>query len=402
MYKLKLYIKQIFSGLTSNKVRFSIMIIGITLCMVIAICAINLYDIYNYRKQLIYKDFKNDEMIIEGVFVPEQIISLSDYSAVKDLALFNKINTVESTLFNKRINLALWEVNQTFLSVGTPCLNNFSIVKPSMIEGRYFNNNDLLLKRNVIILNKSVAQGLQLNINDEIYMHNSYYTLVGILEDTPDVLQTLYNVKTIKQNIDFTFNIYSLNLNSESFYHKIFVKLNEPLNIHNKTIIRQRMAFNKTDFEALTQYLTLEDFKEVLEENFQKNDKLLRTLIFCSFFVVSIFVLVMLTFTLKEKVYEVSVKKAVGAGVIDIITQILYENFIIGIISSIIAAYLSAIVISIIIPIMSIGSGMSLIYINIGHFLSPPLLIVVFLCAITVIPTVAVAKIKVISTLKYN
>lgn len=402
MYKFKLYIKQIISGITSNKIRYSIMIIGIALCMVICICAISLYDIYEYRKQQAYKDFLEDEVIIEGVIVPEQIESLSSYKAVQNISLFNKVNTISTKLYNKNMSLALWEVNQSFLNIGVPSLNGYSIVKPFIIEGRYFNYNDILLKRHAIILNKSVAEGLSLNLNDEIHINNKSYTLVGILQDTPDVLQTIYNIKTVKQDISFSFNVYALNLNNQSFNQKIYVKLNEPINIYNLINLKQRMAFSKADFDSLNQYLTLEDYKKYIDENYEKTDKLLNTIIFCSFFIVGIFVLVMLTFTLKEKVFEISLKKSVGATATDIITQLLYENFVIGIISSIIAAYISAIAISLIIPIMSIGSGMYLSYINISHFFLPPLLIIVYLCVITIIPAVAVAKIKVISTLKYN
>lgn len=387
------YIKEVINSIKSNKARAILLLTGTTICIIVACFANMVYYCYNYCQSVVYEDYSYYSLRVNRNVSKAVFDELTNMDEVNDLAGYDYLGG--------NANLSFYAVTYNFLNLGLPSeINSDSIVKPKFIMGRNFNLYDVLLKSEVAIINNTVAKSLNITLGDYLFHGNHKYRIVGIINDTPDINAKKYRIYegTV---IKSSFNVYVLGHDLTSFDILIF-SLNKTAS--QELIYKVKSKIGRED-DIVSFFPEIKNRERVIEDintlN-RKQNNLIKTIAYTAIAVAILFSLIIILFMLKDKAYEIGIKRAIGASVFDIMTQTLAEIVILLIICMIIGSFFSVLFLSIVLPELYISAGIPMGNLSLHHFIFPQLLIGTITVILSVIPISFACFGRIVNVLRFE
>ena len=303
------------------------------------------------------------------------------------------------------INFTLVGVNESILN--GPIINNreadfCSITK--IIYGSDFSDSQfpgLIMEKSAykILFGDINSIGTQLVVNDRTV--SIQMPVIGIIQDSP---------VTIERNLNFNHDILDSSV-SETYYDVMIYlpieEVNKIISQYELPIFESYVISFKDDADVSNSIPVINQqvndtnvtsFPSLMKTAYTERNEVKKVVNIFSIIVVvvsAIFVMITMVFSLKERISEIGLRRAVGANSLDIINQFVIEGMIICFISEIVAILISVIAYNIIIFII-----MNKFFIIITQYL--PYQILISSLAISVLQTVLFSIAPITVALKIN
>jgi putative ABC transport system permease protein len=294
--------------------------------------------------------------------------------------------------------------------------------RSTLLYGRDISNNDIKNKRPVCVIEKSTAiclfnrenaVGTTVNLNGEF----GYLDLevIGIIDDLYTTRQNNFsfnkmlsdsNVTQVK-NLEYIYvpNSYFYELEQSTSQYGIEVAVHD-VEIQDKGTMDKTVIMAKENIKRLSKRSTITSQLSLIEDAqyIENNIKGAMLLVLIFIGIVSGFViLTVFLFSIKERIYEIGIRRALGASANDIQIQFIGE----GIILSILSAFISVIISIIICNFASFVLG-NVYYYKWVLVISPELIFATFGIAIiqgilfSFVPSVAAAKVRPTEAIRWD
>ena len=383
----------------SNKPRYYLTSIGVIIGIVLYLVGSLVLQSYNHSKINVYSEFDSDVIYAKNLAEEEfEIIAQNvdcSFSVYKD-SLY-RVNAKE---VNKNINLDLKVVgvSDNFCYMPIPSVLEIdNLVKVQLLSGRCITRQDLLAESNVAVLNNSIAQMLfsESALGKKLNISGTEYTIVGILSDSLDLKTQGQNLSTaIKKNENYTVvgNVYipyTACKNATGFSKVVFS------NVENVEYACQFIdSVSANDIKCLSyDRVVLQKQKEMGDFSNMLDIALYIILAFSA-----VLIAIIMIFSMKERIGEIGIKKAMGATSSDIAFQFVFESLFMATLTSFIGALIGVGVGLILCVALNISS----IYFSVEMILIPVLLNF-FVCLITsIIPCVISNKRNIVEALRFE
>lgn len=359
LLKLRLSIK-IF---VSNKLRFFLTISGMSLGLLIMICGIEVINAYTESeyKKIKYVD-KNVLMISSDshIRVSDAIYKLEQGSCDYSYSYYKKAIDSESKGYlykDSRIdcNLNLLAASYNF-EKGYMCFADENLNycgRVNMICGQSFSKEQYDKQKRVCIIENSTSEllfGMEAaigkSIEIEINGNNYKFEIIGIIEDTPTTskenLVINANIRKkesviAQRNVIVPLSWYNNNYeNVDRSTSNVIFYFDEHNMYKGKDILRT-VGYGTDNISVIDYNSILFSLREFI--NLLKN--VVDVLLICIFLIAGLIVMNALFFSVKERIREIGIRRALGANSRDIILQILLESVIQGIIAYMFTLFVS-------------------------------------------------------------
>lgn len=243
----------------------------------------------------------------------------------------------EAKYRNKNLNVILPIISYTW----------FDTINYQLIDGRFFNLNDETYSRKVVIIDMVVKNEffkLQNPINQEIIIDNQNFTIIGVADWEQNTLMSLGGDNA---GIFILYSTYEETFNEEASVAAIAVKIDDIKNIESvKRDLKRTLRYSrnipngeKDDFVLQTQ----EDFQETSDLITDTIQIFISVIASISLLVGGIGVMNIMLVSVKERIKEIGLRKAVGATNINILLQILFESIIFSLVGGVLGLFLGSI-----------------------------------------------------------
>lgn len=341
---MKISFRCILNCLTYKKIRTTLTILSIAIGVfsVVVITAIA-----NIGKSAI--NYELDSLGIGGVIIsPTNPSTLSivsaDLDTVRDLSSVEAatpvmMNVSTGIVKNNGSDIALWGVNS----------DASKVIRLELLHGRLINENDVSSCANVCVIDSALALNnyKRENIvgkNIRILVGSTYETfeVVGIAKSGGNVLQSLvgnyipnfvYIPYTTMQTYDYSMKI-------ENLAVKFFTNTDLDKSANNliSTLESKNSVTDAYKFENLSQQ------KDTLNNMLDIITSVLTAIGFVSIIVAGISIMTVMMVAVSERTREIGIKKAIGAGKLQIMLEFITESLIISLIGSMLGGLLGQIV----------------------------------------------------------
>lgn len=404
-----------FKTLFSNKIRFFLTIIGIIVGVMLFTFTVLNFD-NNYRMiNKRYEQFGQDTVVLNGDFSSVDYINISQWEHVEDIVAYNQYIQAKPYKTDDYL-FYMTGVGENYLQMPLPDINSTSYVYYSkLLYGRDFNNAEINGLVNAAMINETtsvlffgsrsaVGETITLIINGK----KINFTIVGIIQDSFtnlsqfDTLQGgLLNDATLVQNYDMNMYI------PQAVYNK-YAKENaiiEKIVITNSQLSLSDLNNFLFDYYGGAKLININNSSKIKQEQIDDlNDfKNLYFVLSCIFVVFSGLVLiVVMLFSIKERVYEIGLKKALGARNIDIVFQFVGEFIVLGFLGSILGVIFG--VLSFCINCIFSNKGVLYFYVfpSIYAIITPFFVMMLFICVLAFIPAIIAGKVNIIEAIRFE
>lgn len=307
------------------------------------------------KNSSVYKYFKNKQEYNTGLEISDGII----YNIINLNNRMNEVSIYGRAIFvDENMNLSMTR-KEAF---------SYDRYSSSLLKGRLINSEDIFQEKKVAVISEVLASILFENENPigkeiqfpvfteeaDIYNYEKF-EVVGVIA-SPDVEKD--NAKEIKKYLaqdqdspEMTAKMYEFN-----FYLPYSVKL-----INGTVEKNEKMTLvitsNKIGYKAISSSI-LEDSKTNVNikiseinnadtmysrnaENIKSTQNIILFAVLLIFVISGVSITNTMLFSVKERVNEIGIRKAIGALNVDIVGQFVFEGFIYGILSSIIGIFIS-------------------------------------------------------------
>ena len=415
-----------YKSIMKNTVRFWLTIIGITVgsvlifvsCILIRTYENSYYDDYSdFAENIIYIRNNNgiensDIKFIEGK-LSEDVISYYTTSFYYVDGNDNYINKYMVKGVSQNF------LNNYLIDSNFPSQIEAPIVyKSNLLKGNLWNKSDVDSKAKKILIN---YYGARLLFNDQnpvgkyIEIKNQYYQITGIIENSKSVNNQIKYYNQVLKNKQLTKN--------EQIEFYPYVEIYMPLTTYveefgNKPKICEIMI-QLIDEKDCNQILTnlnnyfINDEEVILlnKSNIIKNIdesianlKIIMTVFIIFFVIISSFSIInTLFYSIKEKISEIGIRKAMGASNSNIIVQVIFEGLIYMILGNILALCISLILVIVLFIVINLN-GLAQISLSI-NVLDILIILLVLLCEsviASIIPGYYASKLKIVDAVKFE
>lgn len=252
----------------------------------------------------------------------------SDYNIkLNDLNKLEKENNIESISAYKNINATISKNSITSSKTSLIAVDNnyLDISSLSLKKGRNISIIDIENKNKVCILGSNAAEtyfSLSNPINETIKINNEEFTVVGILEESDTMDDTII--------LPITTSKY---LNVDTSINNVLIKVEDTSNI-DKTINEVENSI-RSNYQISTDYFTVTSSTSILDSMSNITDTLsllLGGIASISLIVGGIGVMNVMLVSVTERTKEIGIRKSLGAKKKDILYQFLIESLILCII----------------------------------------------------------------------
>lgn len=348
----------------------------------------------NYYKTMNYNEIVSELSISERC---EEIL-INRYRNNHDVnILFYKNGNQEMTGFKTygkalKVNVIGVQNNYTELPFMRMDKSN-SLIHTRIISGRAINESDNIGKKRVCNIYRSHALILFNDINclgNKITLNGLEYVVVGLLEDTEDLLWLNQKALKTDKNPPFTFYIpKTLSLYDDKNYCVIEYNA-EDVNKECETI----QNLTSTNFYCKT------DILNQIGDTYKEMKIYVFFLMILIVFFSSIIIMVTMIFNVKEKYHEIGIRRALGASKSEIMFSILFEALIYCGLGLLFGIVLGIGFSSLLISILSNYFGGLVLSITLECIILPCALIPVFIMMFSLIPAWIGASTNIVLTLK--
>lgn len=307
------------------------------------------------KNSSVYKYFKNKQEYNTGLEISDGII----YNITNLNNRMNEVSIYGRAIFvDENMNLSMTR-KEAF---------SYDRYSSRLLKGRLINSEDIFQEKKVAVISEVLADILFENENpigkeiqfpvftEEADIYNyERFEVVGVIA-SPDVEKD--NAKEIKKyltqdqdSLEMTAKMYEFN-----FYLPYSVKL-----INGTVEKNEKMTLvitsNKIGYKDISSSI-LEDSKtniniEINEinnadtmysrnaENIKSTQNIILFAVLLIFVISGVSITNTMLFSVKERVNEIGIRKAIGASNVDIVGQFVFEGFIYGVLSSIIGIFIS-------------------------------------------------------------
>lgn len=367
MRKLWLYMKLNIFYLIRNKVRFGLTIFGIIIGLIVFLLGnviVNAYIGSLYKKA---NNFTKDSFLVHDE--KNQIIDMTldklNNPTMCTYSFWGSAFILEQSYMYKKIRvqngMSLIGVEANFINTSIPYMEDSIIYlsKSNIIYGRGITNTDIQDKRNVVVIEKSTSKFIfrvENSVGKYIEFVSPYgymrLEIIGIIEDLPSAkAQNLNFNKSINDKCDGIIKNHFCGYMPYSYLNEI---------VGNKESLMKEYVIivDSDDSKASAQVInTVQKYiqlygkeagirsREILINEVRSLETkmkgvlavmLIVILALSGFMIMTIFV-----FSVKERVYEIGVRRALGASQFDIVKQFIFEGMILAVTGGITTILLS-------------------------------------------------------------
>ncbi|MDR0752093.1 MAG: ABC transporter permease [Christensenellaceae bacterium] len=418
-----LIVKNSISILKTHKVRTLLTIIGIIIGITVYLVA-NVYGdalIYYYKKM--YEGFDSHSILINEALTPDQVIRLKNFYNGERFSYFNRYATMELHIADEEINFTVFGsiigVTLDFHNYHLPSLDStYNIEKPLLLCGRPFNNDDLVLERNVTIIHSSFAKLLFGNSNPlgqhitigrpDGPLNTDKYMIVGILSDTPDVLRTIDALNLRYSDISFTdtptIPLYiPRDFNTTNIDYVDYFDIDATIiTFRNKKDVSLALLQLKHVYKVTRAYSRESVHNELTNETKSIVD-IINLIVLVMMFTSGLSLSIILIFSFKERLPEIGIKKALGGSNGDILLQFFIENIALGLFGAICGLILGIFLLTTMAPfILQIPVSSILGHLTWDRIVTPLLMSIATTTAFGFLPALWGVKQNIVSVLRYE
>jgi len=337
LFKLPFLIKYTFKDVILNKVRSALTVLGITIGISSVIIMVSLGksvekaisdELSSWGKETIFV-MPGDKNKRGGVISIQNFISSFSY---KDYLDGRKISDIEGVKKVSVIGQSVAEVSSSSVTKYSTiwiCNNSyFEIVDMSLINGKLFTDYDEISKKNVVVLGSKLASTLfarQNPVGKSITIENKSYVVVGVVgKDVPlgagdsgPINFVFMPFNTAQNNLkNIRIRFFAIKLNSADFASRVEKQIQK---LFTTKIMLQTTDDLSQSSSFITGILTL--FISVVAG--------------ISLVVGGIGIMNIMLVSVKEKVHEVGLRKAIGASNSDIFSLFLVQSVVYTLLGSV-------------------------------------------------------------------
>ncbi len=364
-------IKSYYKSIAINSFRLWLTIIGITTGVILLVVSTVILESY---ENAYYDEFK--------LFTNEYVyVSNNNGFSQEDMLVFN--NELDNELItystNEFYSENKYQLNIKSSGISSNYINNSLIDKidysvnnapviynPKLIIGKTWDIEDYQNKNKIVVINLSLAKLLfndKNPIGESIVLNDTKFEIIGVLDNSPSQLREIETYNNISANNNLSQSEIEKYFPSLNVYMPIttFIEFINPNAKINRCLIKSTEEVNSikivSNFQdyyknelLLESTNTIRIFnKDLIDQVIEENFSSIKIVIICVtiFFILlaTIIIANTLFYSIKEKITEIGIRKAMGATKSDIMLQVTFEGIFYMVLSIIFALCISFIII---------------------------------------------------------
>ncbi len=428
--KLKFSISFYLSQFTQNKIRLFLSIISVFIAGTILFTSYALLDSY-YFHQFEKYSYYNEANLIEYKFDNQ----------VDDETMSKLIDSLGSNLYIYKTEMTgslKWPfmINETEiqLSFNITRVNNFDarlvlssdyVVPSSLIKGRGITEEDILEKKDVIVIDEITEQllfsgnglGKEISIpimGEQFQNGYSLYTIVdfatlevvGVYENS--FIDKFNFSEELEENDSLIYNTFfyipiSLNLVDSTFTDTTYLFYNID-DVEKSEAEAMQIIINRGVYQSLDDYNSYNSIVIELSETLSDVKQVIIIIVGIILMIASAIIVEAMIFSIKERFVEIGIKQAVGAKKSNILIEIFLEGSMYGLISFLLSFLISILVCLILLNIVSFRDVSFTIPLIIkGKTVLLCFVVIQLVCIVSsIIPAYIASKMKIVDSLKFE
>lgn len=310
---------------------------------------------------------------------------------------------------------------------------NFLIAKSSLLKGRFINKNDIAINNNVVVIDEftesllfpngnSIGSSITLDVSlpgisnittkaeTEEKTEKRQCVVIGVIENSYFETQEKMKFDKFCKNASETIQLDTIIYCPLSYVNNTFEISSQKFLIWNEVSNNQKIKDNLTLYknQSLKEFSSYDviDRNSVMAKNANelKPLKVFLTLIMLILLIISgINAMNTMFFSIKERINEIGIKKALGATKLEILNQFIIEGMIISFIASIVAIIFSCLTVLLIQTYLN--ESMFILFEVIftpSNLLLPVFVAFLYGFVFSIIPSYYGARIKVTDSLRFE
>lgn len=406
----------------SNKVRFFLTILGIILGVALFSFTVLNFDNSYRTESKKYEQFGENTTVLFGDF------DITTYETISESLETDAVTFYYDPLVAKTGDSILESsvyftgVHEDFLNMPIPDVNlSQGVYYSELICGRTFSDDEYCDIYNVGLISESSAHflfGEENPLDKDLsitFKNNSVnFKIVGIIKDSFDGLliadsnnESLLTDGVVKQEMRINFYV----------PQRTYDRFNKDTNYNNDVknismIVAADYRFDLSNLNKQLKYyfenpsnvrvVTSNDIADQFKKNFKSlKDKYLGLCIIFALLSCLILMVIML-FSIKERVYEIGLKKALGASNFDIAFQFIIEFFATGLIGSFLGVLLGIFAFSINGIFTMKGMLYFYIYPSLLSIITPFFIMLALIMVFSFIPALIASRVKIVDAIRFE
>lgn len=301
-------------------------------------------------------------------------------------------------------NINIIEVYNFSNRMVLPSVERFGATeRTAIIDGRLPSKNDYELDRNAVMIHRAIASFIfgecSSYFGKKILVNNEDFIIVGIMEDSPDIIRLVNKAKAGygKTNATLlTLPIFAV-MTQESYLSEVFLFFPEPVGQAGLEFVRQ--ALIDKGYEGIYTTNLLEQKQQRISE-LSNSEQLIEIVLNVITAVMCLVSILIIFFSVKERAAEIAIRKTFGATTLSIISMFLIEVLVCIFVAVSYALPITLLVIIIISSNISVLLGIRILPLNLIIFAMPITLVSTVICGGALIPLIRYSKCKIVDGLK--
>ncbi len=401
MKKFLKIIKHSFTVVLSNKPRYFLTALGIVVAIIIFTAGSVIATSFSYKEIEKYNQFDKDIVFCNNSVSSEKFVTASqnaNVSASVGYKFYSYVyfNVSDSKYDKVAVSATAYGVNEYFNYLPIPSADSTTTVyKTKIVKGRGFDNADMTAKSKVVIISE-ILEDLAFDgnaVGKKITIGGDDFEIIGVLGDTKDFETMRENIAKYDPSSGETLALrlivyVPLSLCSASSYDFAVFKASGEAEysaqVVDKIVLGKSLTYDRCVANSLQ---TIKEMKMTMQ-----------VMLLLLLIIASSSIAVTMSFSAKERIGEIGIKKAMGATNGDITMQFLFEAIFMAIFTSLIGVLVGLTTGALIIYIAQIGS----IKITYDSILLP-FLANIFICILSAfIPSIVAAKYNIVDALRFE
>lgn len=348
MKKILRQVKFIIIGMLNNPIRSLLTCIGIILATAFYLSGNTIVDSFLANELSYYDSFYEDTLFIKDASIDTIKNFDAKYGAFSKYTFgITYNNSIVDDDGKILLSCSIDGIIEGFQNYPRTSVDiKDSLEYSSIMYGRYINENDCLIGNPVMNIHNSFAKLLFRDnpLGKTIKLNNGQeYEIVGVLNDTPDVLRRYNDVINGSSN---EIKLYTSLSNLEQY-----AKLNYYIIARFDNLSIQGIS---EDISSINPNLNVFSKQKIVSNITLQQQNIKRMLSLLSVIIVLIsclIIMITMLFNLKERIFEFGIKMAIGADKDDISFGIIFEGYVysfIGILLGIILGLIVSIIYSLV------------------------------------------------------